>query len=90
MRGGLFGLLSHTLGTLTCQMCLPLCVFVCVQSSWSAWAHLEPMFYQENGAKETEAGDRKLEEEAAPIVLAQQCYYSSRRPGGKPLHRQRV
>lgn len=37
----------------------------------------EPTSYQENGAKETEAGDRKLEEEAAPIVRAQHGSYGN-------------
>lgn len=45
------------------------------------------MSYQENGAKETEAGDRMLEEEAAPFVPAQHCYYSDRLPGGKFVER---
>lgn len=35
------------------------------------------------GAKETQAGDRKLEEEAAPFVPAQRCSYSNRQQGGK-------
>ena len=51
---------------------------------------LGPTSYQENGAKETEAGDRKLEEEAAPIVPAQQCSYGNRQRGGKSAERPRV
>lgn len=43
----------------------------------------EPTSYQENGAKETEAGDRKLEEEAAPIVRAQHGSYGNHSQGGK-------
>lgn len=43
---------------------------------------LGPTSYQESGAKETEAGDRKLEEEAAPIVPAQHCSYSNRQSEG--------
>lgn len=57
-------------------MCM--CVHVCVRVG-----ALGPTSYQENGAKETEAGDRKLEEEAAPIVPAQHCSYSNRQQGGK-------
>ena len=51
---------------------------------------LGPTSYQENGAKETEAGDRKLEEEAAPIVPAQHCSYGNRQRGGKSAERPRV
>lgn len=47
------------------------------------WGHWGPTSYQENGTKETEAGDRKLEEEAAPIAPAQHCSYSNRRQGGE-------
>lgn len=53
-----------------------LCVRVCVGA-------LGPTSYQENGAKETEAGDRKLEEEAAPIVPAQHGSYGNHLQGGK-------
>lgn len=49
-----------------------------------------PTSYQENGVKETEAGDRKLEEEAAPIVPAQHCSYGNRQRGGKSAERPRV
>lgn len=51
---------------------------------------LGPTSYQENGAKETEAGDRKLEEEAAPIVPAQHCSYGNHQQGGKSVERVRV
>lgn len=47
------------------------------------WGVLGPTSYLENGAKETEAGDRKLEEEAAPIVPVQHCSYNNRQRGGK-------
>lgn len=51
---------------------------------------LGPTSYQENGAKETEAGDRKLGEEAAPIVPAQHCFYGNRQQGGKSVETARV
>lgn len=51
---------------------------------------LKPTSYRENGAKETEAGDRKLEEEAAPIVPAKHCSYGNRQREGKSPKRLRV
>lgn len=68
-------------------MCLSVCV---VGGGGGGGGALRPTFYQKNGAKETEAGDRKLEEEAAPIVPAQHCYYSNRRTGGKSAGRRGV
>lgn len=56
---------------------------LCVKNGGRGGGALGPTSYQENGAKETEAGDRKLEEEAAPIVPAQHCSYGNRQRGGK-------
>lgn len=68
-----------------------LCVRACVRVYvFGGVGGMGPTSYQENGAKETEAGDRKLEEEAAPIVLAQHCSYSNRQWGGKSAERLRV
>ena len=69
-------------------LCEHVCVRVCVRVEGGG--ALGPSSYQENGAKETEAGDRKLEEEAAPIVPAQYGSYNNRQPGGKLAQRLRV
>lgn len=61
------------------------CVSMCVRGGGA----LGPTSYQENGAKETEVGDRKLEEEAAPIVPAQHCSHGNRQWGGKSAERLR-
>ena len=62
------------------------CVCVlCVLEGGGHWG----TSYQENGAKETEPGDRKLEEEAAPIVPAQHCSYGNRQQGGKSAEKVR-
>lgn len=63
------------------------CVYVC---GGRGEGGMGPTSYQENGAKETEVGDRKLEEEAAPIVPAQHCSYGNRQWGGKSAERLRV
>lgn len=68
-------------------MSVSVCLCMCGRGGRRA---LGPMSYRENGAKEIEAGDRKLEEEAAPIVPAQHCYYSHRQRGGKSVERLRI
>lgn len=69
------------------RVSMNVCVEMWLEMEVGEGEALGPTSYQENGAKETEAGDRKLEEEAAPIVHAQQCCYSNRQPGGKSLER---
>lgn len=63
---------------------------LCVGRGGGGGGALGPTSYQENGAKETGPGDRKLEEEAAPIVPAKHCLYGNRQPGGKSAKRRRV
>lgn len=78
---GLYNYFSHVRD----HKALCVCVYMCAWGGdWGATS------YQENGAKETEAGDRKSEEEAAPTAPAQHCSYSNRQQGGKSAERLRV